>query len=323
MHNILITSAGQRVSLVRAFKKELGKRYPGSKVFTTDMHPEISAACNVSDKYFKVKRVTDPTYIQNLLQLCTDNKIGMVIPTIDTELMVLSAHKNEFANKGISVIISGEKLVADCRDKRAIANFFTERNIPVPALMDKNNPSFPLFIKPYDGSLSTDTFLIRSKEELTPYHYSNEKLMFMEYIDKEFNDEYTVDMYYGKDNMVKCIIPRKRIWVRGGEINKGLTCKNEIVGFLFNRLKHIDTAIGCLTLQLFLNRENRNITAIEINPRFGGGFPLSYLAGGNYPGWLIDEYFDNKTINYTDNWEDELLMLRYDDEVLVHGYKAQ
>ena len=68
--NILITSAGQRVSLVRAFQKELKTAYPGKKVFTTDMFPELSAACNVSDGYFKVQRVTDPDYIEQLIELC-------------------------------------------------------------------------------------------------------------------------------------------------------------------------------------------------------------------------------------------------------------
>lgn len=322
MHNILITSAGQRVSLVRAFQKELKQRYPGAMVFTTDVNPELSPACNVSDKYFKVKSIAHPDYIQQILQLCLEYQIGMIVPTLDIELLKFAESRELFKNNGIQVVVPGPEFVKICRDKRLIADFFKERNISVPELIDKNNPVFPLFIKPYDGSLSSDTFLIRSKEELTDYHYSNQKLLFMEYIDKDFNDEYTVDMYYGRDNKIKCIVPRKRIKVRSGEINKGLTCKNEIVEFLKEKLDHIDTAIGCLTLQLFLNRETGKMTGIEINPRFGGGFPLSYLAGGNYPGWLIDEYFINKDITYTDKWEDELLMLRYDDEILVHGYKA-
>lgn len=322
MHNIIITSAGQRVSLVRAFKKELNQRCPGALVLTTDMEPELSAACNVSDRYFRVKRVTDPAYIDELINLCLANGVRMVVPTLDTELLVLSTNRQKFEKEGIHVIVSGEDFVKKCRDKRLISDFFTERGISVPALYDKAKPVFPLFIKPYDGSLSADTYLIRSKNELTEYHYSNEKLMFMEYIDKEVNDEYTVDMYYGRDNKVKCIIPRKRIKVRAGEINKGLTCKNAIVPFLKERLSHIDTAIGCLTLQLFFNRDNGRITGIEINPRFGGGFPLSYRAGGNYPGWLIEEYYGNRNIEYFEGWEDALLMLRYDDEILVHGYQA-
>jgi carbamoyl-phosphate synthase large subunit len=126
-------------------------------------------------------------------------------------------------------------------------------------------------------------------------------------------------MYFDKSHQVKCIVPRKRILVRAGEINKGITAKNAIVPFLKEKLGFIEGAVGCLTVQVFLNNTTGRIIAIEINPRFGGGFPLSYRAGANYPLWLIQEYFTNQTINYTEDWEDSMLMLRYDDEVIVHA----
>lgn len=319
--NILITSAGQRVSLVRAFQKELKSLYPESKVFTVDMQPELSAACNVSDQYFKVDRVTAPNYIQDLLQLCKVQNIRMIIPTIDTELKVLSENIELFRAEGIHCIVSSRDFVYACRDKRQINEFFVQRGIDIPKAIDKQHPTFPLFIKPYDGSLSVDTFLVNKEEELTEYHLTNPKLMFMEYLGKDSYDEFTVDMYYGKDHHVKCIVPRKRIWVRAGEINKGLTCKNFIVDVLKQKLGYIDGAIGCLTTQVFASKTGALIKGIEINPRFGGGYPLSYRAGANYPGWLIREYFRNESIEYSDSWEDSLLMLRYDDEVLVHDYK--
>lgn len=322
MNNILITSAGQRVSLVRAFMEELKRSGLEGQVYTTDLNPDISAACNVSDKYFRVQRVTSPNYISELLALCISNGIKMIVPTIDTELEILASNKDLFLNEGINVIISDLLFVSTCRDKRKTNLFFQEKNIKIPAPIDKNNPTFPLFIKPYDGSLSSNIFIINKQEELTDFHMQNEKFMFMELIDRATYDEYTVDMYYGKDNQLKCIIPRKRMAVRAGEILKGVTRKNQIVPFLKKNLDHIEGAIGCLTLQVFFSEEKKDIIAIEINPRFGGGFPLSYRAKGNYPKWLIDEYLLNKNIDYTEDWEDNLLMLRYDDEILRHGYKA-
>jgi carbamoyl-phosphate synthase large subunit len=317
--NILITSAGQRVSLVRAFRDELVKQFPGKKVLTTDLVPELSAACNVSDSYFKVKRVTDPGYIAELLGICRNNDIRMVVPTIDTELLVLARNRELFEKEGIRLIVSDAAFVEKCRDKRLINIFFQEHGIEIPRPVDKNDPVFPLFIKPYDGSLSVDTFLIDSAEKLTSYHLTNEKLMFMEYMDRKEYDEFTVDMYYDRSSHVKCIVPRKRIHVRAGEINKGITARNGIVPVLKEKLNFIKGAIGCLTVQVFMSHISGRIVAIEINPRFGGGYPLSYRAGANYPGWLIAEYFRNEQIQYTDNWEDKLLMLRYDDEILVHG----
>ncbi|MCC6290306.1 MAG: ATP-grasp domain-containing protein [Chitinophagaceae bacterium] len=320
--NILITSAGQRVSLVKAFKKELKKNFISSKVLTTDIHPELSAACNISDGSFKVKPVIHEDYINDLLILCKRHNIKMIIPTIDTELIVLSKHKSLFEQIGIAVIISHPSFIKQCRDKREINSFFRSKGIEIPQQYTRSDLHFPLFIKPYDGSLSVDTYLINSKEDLTRSLLANEKFMFMEYIDKNEYDEFTVDMYYGKDSFVKCIVPRKRIFVRAGEINKGVTKKNILVQYLKERLNYIEGAIGCITMQLFLHYATNRIVGIEINPRFGGGYPLSYLAGANFPLWLMEEYFWGESISYTDNWEDDLLMLRYDNEVLVHSYDA-
>ena len=89
-------------------------------------------------------------------------------------------------------------------------------------------------------------------------------------------------------------------------------------------LGHIEGAVGCLTAQFFKHKEDDSkVYAIEINPRFGGGYPLSYLAGANFPKWIIQEYFLKESISdQFDSWEDKLLMIRYDDEILVHGYKG-
>ena len=96
--------------------------------------------------------------------------------------------------------------------------------------MDKYNPVFPLFAKPYDGSLSANLHYITKPEELTDDILNDPKLLFMEYIDKKVYKEYTVDMYYGADNELKCLVPRERIEIRAGEINKGCTHKGKLNG---------------------------------------------------------------------------------------------
>lgn len=321
MNNILITSAGQRVSLVKAFQKEIKVLNQNNKVYTVDLNPILAPACHVSDGYRTVKRVTDENYISELIQICKELEIKIVIPTIDTELLYLTEHKQLFLDEGIIPIVSSLKFVQACRDKRIINTFFKENDIETPKDLDKNNLSFPLFIKPYDGSLSKDTFLIQSESELTDYHFENQKLMFMEYINHDNHDEYTVDTYYDKSGILKCVVPRKRIFVRAGEVNKGVTHKNEIVAYIKERLSFIDGAIGCLTMQFFFNQFTKRIIGIEINPRFGGGYPLSYLAGANYPKYIIEEYILNQQIAYSEDWENNLLMLRYDHEVLVRNYE--
>lgn len=316
-HNILITSAGQRVALVRGFQETLKRFFPDGKVFTTDMNPRLAPAAYVSDGCFEVLRVTDLEYIPQLLQLCKENEVGMIVPTIDTELLVLAHNKALFEENRIVVCVSSLDFISICRDKRNTGDFFEKHGIRVPKAIDKNNPTFPLFAKPYDGSLSTNLHYIKNAEELTSEILEDPKLLFMEYIDKSVYKEYTVDMYYGKDNKVKCIVPRERIEIRAGEINKGRTAKNEIVDFIKDKLGYIEGCVGCICIQLFFHPETKDIVGIEINPRFGGGYPLSYACGGNYPELLIREYFLGEEVEYFDNWKDGMLMLRYADAIFV------
>ena len=314
-HNIIITSAGQRVALVRDFKETLVRFYAEAKVFTTDMNPELAPAAYVSDGCFEVLRVTDENYISQLLDICKKNEIGMIVPTIDTELLVLAENKKLFNDNDIIVCVSDLDFIKVCRDKRNTGDFLEKHNIRVPKAVYKYNPTFPLFAKPYDGSLSTNLHYIKNAEELTQDILDDPKLLFMEYIDKETYKEYTIDMYYGTDNCVKCIVPRERIKIRAGEINKGRTVKCPLMDYIKERLDKIEGCIGCICIQVFFNPLTEDVVGIEINPRFGGGYPQSYAAGGNYPEMLIKEYFLGEKIAYIDDWKDNMLMLRFDDAV--------
>jgi carbamoyl-phosphate synthase large subunit len=320
--NILITSIGRRVSLLRAFQKELKARFPESIVFAADAAPQLSAACQVAEASLRVPLVSDKNYIPFLLQKCRELDIRIIIPTIDTELEVLAKNLNIFEDAGILPIVSGYNFISKCRNKRVIHLFFEQHGIDVAREFSKTDYKLPLFIKPEDGSRSIDTFIIRKEQELKEIHFKNEKLMFLEYLDHTEYEEFTCDLYYDREGVLRCVVPRKRIEVRSGEVNKGVTVKNEIVPLLRTSLGKISGAKGCLTAQFFRHKKTAQIFGIEINARFGGGFPLSYLAGANFPAWIIEEYLMNKNMaDQFDCWEPDLLMMRYDDEILVHGYK--
>ena len=320
---ILITSAGRRVSLVRSFQKEIKKIDSEGKVYACDSDPIVSAACQVADAFFMAPRLDEPNYIDDLLELCKTHDICLIIPTIDTELLELAKNKERFEEYGIKVVISSVDFVSKCRDKRKTHQFFEEHQVSVAKEYAKDNYKLPLFIKPIDGSRSVDTYVIRSKDDLKDYHFKNEKLMFLEYLDHDDYDEFTCDLYYTKDHKLKCVVPRKRVEVRDGEVYKALSVNNALVPYIKEKLKYINGAAGCLTSQFFLHKtDSEKIYAIEINPRFGGGYPLTYLSGANFSKWIIQEYLLDKTIeDKFDVWEKDLFMIRYDDEILVHGYK--
>ena len=320
MRNLLICSAGRRVSLVSYFQEQ-AKELLGvdSRVHTTDLLPELAPACYVSDQAFKIVPIADPDYIDRLLELCISNRVKMVVPTIDTELLLLAKNKGRFAEAGIAVVVSSPELVTDCGDKMASNLLFERLGFRVPELVDMEEPRYPIFARPKHGSSSKDTFVIANEDYLSPFLANREYFVHQEFLPPERFEEYTVDIYYDRMANLRCAVPRRRMAVRGGEIAKGMTARNRVFEEVAEKMSHLEGAAGCVTLQVFLEKETGGIYGIEINPRFGGGYPLSYLAGANYPKMLIEEYLLNKEIGTFDAWEDGLLLLRYDNEMVLHA----
>lgn len=321
-NNILITSAGQRVSLVQIFAKELSEI--GGKVYAVDTHPMLSPACQVAYDFARVSKVTEEAlYIQELLQLATLWDIKLILPTIDTELELLARHSKLFLKSDIVIIISSLDFVKTCRNKSITNDFFVAHHTLIPKIFDKKAHPFPVFIKPIDGSLSKDLYLFESDDAVIPAKLYGDRFIWMEYIAPSEYDEFTVDTYYDKNGVLQCVVPRQRLFVRAGEVNKAVTRRNVLLHHLAQHFGIIEGARGCLTFQFFLSKVHDRILGIEINPRFGGGYPLSYFAGANFPKWLINEYILGISVSYFDEWQENLLLLRYDAEVLVANYESE
>lgn len=310
--NILITSAGRRVSLVKSFQKTIIEFNKDSKVFTTDMNPTMSSACQISDGFLKVPRVTDVNYLTILKEYCKEKDISIVIPTIDTELSLLAEVKEEFLKDGILIAISSKEVCDTFYLKDTTEKFFIENSFDTPREIDIEVCNYPIFAKLNNSSCSIGATIVKSKEEAKTLS-QDKNYIFQEYIEA---DEYTVDVFIDRKNEVISVVPRLRIEVRAGEVNKAKTLKDKIIIEKIKELcKTIKGAYGCLTIQLFKTEDR--VVFIEINPRFGGGYPLSYLSGANFAEYLIKDYL-NLPLEYSEDWKDKLIMLRYDAEVLVN-----
>ena len=294
--------------------------FPGAKVFATDMLPELSSACQLADGSFDVPRVTADDYLPRLLEICESAEIGLIVPTIDTELQFLADNRASLEEAGAIPVISSSELIRICRDKRLTTDFFLGNGLGAPEIADPKDPAaYPLFAKPYDGSCSINTHFLPSPADATQAILRDPKLIFQRYHSPQEHDEFTIDMYYDRQDQLRCLVPRQRLETRAGEVSKGRTIWNSALETLRDQLGTIPGGRGCLTVQVFVNRTSGNVFGIEINPRFGGGYPLSHDAGANYPNWLLREYFGGESIAFCDDWERNLTMLRYDDHVLVRG----
>lgn len=314
--NVLLLSAGRRVELLQSFQTSLHRHCPDAEVLTADVDPEHSAACRLAERRFKVPPGIREDYIDVLLSLCRQERIGLVIPTIDTDLLVLARHRRRFLHQGTQLVISDPSLIAACRDKRRTAALFKRLGIDTPEIYSRRSLTFPCFCKPFDGSSGVGACVIDGPHMLTDMVLHDRKNMFMELVGQEYQ-EYTVDAYFNGQGRLRCLVPRKRLEVRSGEVSKAITQRGHLYDYLLARLARLPGARGCLTVQLFQHPMTGAIKALEINPRFGGGFPLADAAGAHYPDWLIQEYLLGRPIDFYDRWEANLMMLRYDAKILV------
>jgi len=299
---------------------ELKQIFPEGKILAADSCPSLSAACHMADNHYELPRLNCVNYTEKLLELCIANGVGMVVPTIDSELPILAQERQKFADTGIAIVVSGPSLVRKCRDKRLTHSFFLEHGVNVPTMSYQPSVDrLPLFAKPYDGSSSMGLHVLHVAEDLTPSLTNDRKMIFVDYLSPDEHDEYSIDAYFSIEGQLKCMVPRLRIETRAGEVSKGRTERPRCLAPLYQTFQHLESARGCLTIQVFVHRETGSVYGIEINPRFGGGFPLSYHAGANYPRWLIQEYLLGESIEFHDCWEANLTMLRYDEHVLVRN----
>ncbi|KYJ86915.1 ATP-grasp domain-containing protein [Sulfurovum riftiae] len=312
--NILITSAGRRVSLVKIFQDTIKKFYKNGKIFTTDMNPKLSSACQVSDGYIKVPRVTDEKYLDIVKNFCKQNDISVIVPTIDTELHILAQVKDDFFKEDIFIAVSSISICETFYLKDLTEKFFIDNGFDTPkGIDDIRHCSYPIFAKLNNSSCSVGAqvvYTLNAAEDLA----RDRNYIFQEYIQ---GDEFTVDVFIDRYGSVISIVPRQRLEVRAGEVSKARTVKNQSILQAVKELcKVLDGVYGCITIQLF--QTGNRIVFIEINPRFGGGYPLSFHAGANFAEYLIKDYLGEKLV-YNEDWQDNILMLRYDAEVIVDG----
>ena len=279
------------------------------------MLPDLSAASYISKNSIQLPEANNRNFIKTLMFVSKKNRISYIIPTIDTELNVLSKNKKKFLRENIHIICSDYELIKMLRDKRNLTLISKKFRVNIPKIYTSSNVSYPCFAKPYDGSNSKNTFIINNKNEMK-IAKKNKKIFFSQYLNSSYK-EYTVDAYYNKYSKLICSVPRERLAVRGGEIEKGITRKGKILKYFTKKFSEFPGLIGPITFQIMANIKKDKFYLIEINPRFGGGYPLSYHAGANYPKYLIREYISQERLKKFSKWKNNLLSLRYDKDVIV------
>ncbi len=282
----------------------------------------LSPALQLCDKGFVIRPIKDSRYISDLLKIVKNNSINLIVPTVDLDLRVLSGNNSKFASVGCRLLVSNPDVVDICQDKRKTYRFLVSNGFDTPSTMtvrtalSKRSLNWPCFVKPWDGYASRGNAIVANRRQLGFFGGRIPNAICQEYIE---GIEHTCDVYVDFDMKVRCVVPRKRIEVRAGEVSKGQIVRHPaIMRQTAELVERLGAGPGVITIQLFLTRQRR-VKFIEINPRFGGGVPLSIKAGTNFPKWILQELLGRRPRIRFDGFKDGLIMLRYDGEVWLES----
>lgn len=284
--SVLLTSAGRRVELTRAFKAAVADTGLGGGVVATDVNP-LAPALHFADRHYIVPPTADPAYASTIVDICRKEQPLLVFPMIDPDIPLLAEHRGDLEATGARVMVASEDAVDIGGDKWKTFELFQRLGVPtVPTRLAANTDpgaiDYPVFVKPRFGSASENTFVAHDRRELE---------FFLDYVPEAIVQpkltgyEVTSDVFCDFDGGVLAVVQRKRLATRSGEVAKGVTVHEPEIERHCVAVADALRAPGPLNIQCFVDEGKPVFT--EINCRFGGGSPLAIEAGVPFARWFL------------------------------------
>ena len=316
---ILFTCVGRRIELLNAFRRAAERLKIDLEIHGADASA-LSPGYHRVDKPHLVPPIASGRYIDALAEIVRARKMQLLIPLIDTELAHIAQAAPRFAELGCTALVSSPRAIAICADKLETHKVLRDAGIDTPHtwlwrdLVHKDGHQFPYYMKPRAGSAAKGNHVVHTVEELRTFGRLVDDPIVQEFVE---GVEHTLDVYTGLDGVPRCVVPRRRLEVRNGEVSKSLIVKDPDVMAVGRRVAEVlGECRGVVTVQCIRSAGDR-IRVIEINPRFGGGVPLSIHAGADFPKWILQELLGRTPRINPAGFRDDIAMLRYDESVFV------
>ena len=317
--NVLITSAGTRNKIVQYFVKELKGE---GKVIATDMS-KYAPALYEADKFYIVSGIADPTYIDQLLNICKKEKIDCLLALIDPELSLIAENKERFIEIGVTPLISDYETVERCFNKYQMFEYLNVHGFNTPKSyinkdlfykdLEDGVIDFPVFVKPITGSASINISKVNTKEEIETLFNKFDDLMIQEFMD---GTEIGADVYI--DNISKKVVSiftKEKLKMRAGETDKGKSFKDpELFDIIVNVVESMNFSF-MIDIDVF--KVNGKYYISEFNPRFGGGYPHAYEAGVNFPKMIINNINGIENKNQIGDYDENVIMMKYNEVKII------
>lgn len=317
--NILITSAGRRTKLVDYFKNEL---HGNGKVITADAS-KLAPALYTGDKGYLVPNIADSGYLESIIDICLKENVSAVVSLIDPELPVLAGHRKRFQDIGVQLVLPDYDAVSVCNDKTKMHDFIRHHHYDtfqqydnIADFLEKyetGEASLPVFVKKRFGSASSGAKKVTSVKSLESVFDEEQDLFIQEFIEgRELGIDIYVDLI-SRD--VVSVFVKEKFHMRAGETDKAVSviepAVDELVSDFVRRLQ----LTGPLDMDI-IERDNRRYI-IDVNCRFGGGYPLAYACGENFPSYIIQNIMGESNPVKRGAYPAGIKMLKHDDVVIV------
>jgi len=310
--HVLVTGVGGAIGMVaiKGLKMGYGNRV---RIIGVDCNP-LSAGFKFCDKHYLIPPASDSKFLIELFKIASKEKIDVVLPCTDHELLSLSEKKEKFEDIGTHIVVSDKETIMICRDKWKTFQMLNPF-VPMPKTISVENLNsevlknlkFPLIIKPRSGWGSRQIFVADNESELHVFCAKVKDALIQEFLD---GPEYTVDVLCDMNGDVLRAIPRIRIERIAGLTSKGKTVENNYLEKIAEKIAEKITFRGPFNFQAKGYEEPK---VFEVNPRLAGSSILSIKAGVNLP-YLSVELALNKNVEIPE-FRKNVIMIRYFEEV--------
>lgn len=322
--NILILSCGTRNKIVQYFKKTLQGK---GNVVATDMSP-YAPALYEADRHYIVPRMTAPGYLDVILDICRKEEITGVLSLIDPELALLAQNAQCFAQLGVTVIGSGYEACELAFDKMKMYHWLSEHGYPCARsytdrdeffkAVESGSLSYPVFVKPVCGSASLSINRAADAETVNFLMDHGSDMMIQEFLHgQEIGADVYIDLVSGE---VVSIFTKKKLLMRAGETDKGLSFKDEALFALIKRFVKEAGFRGQIDIDIFDIDGTYYIS--EVNPRFGGGYPHAYECGVDHMSLICNNLEGKANGPSIGNYRENLVMMKYVELKVVEAVKG-
>ena len=275
MTAVLFTCAGQRVDIVSAFRRA------GATTIATDLD-QLAPALYHADRRALVPRVEDQGYVAALRELIELHDVRLVVPLTDLDHVILARSRAELAPA--VVLVPEEETSARCADKYLAHRFFEEQGIgSPPTWLPTELPAglrYPVLVKARKGFGSRHIYRADNAAELEFFlRYTSADSMVQSLC---LGTEFSIDVFCDLESRCVAAVPRTMIESKGGESIKGMTIKDPDLIAFAKEVAEALRIIGPANVQCFREPDGQ-LQVTDVNPRFGGGFPLPTAAGSRYP----------------------------------------